>query len=733
MRVETRTVADDGVQGGTVVTATGTPVEDESVVTPTQVSNLQVSAGDGSLEVSWTAASVAPNGYSVRWREKGPGNALTPVNRVTGTSFTIPDLINGQEYVVRVETRTAADDGVQGGTVVTATGTPVEEEVAPPPPPTPTPPVVDERGLPRVSIEDASAMEGDDLEFRVTLSKAVRYRVKVYWATRPGTARANRDYKSAAGAVVFRPGVTERRIRVETREDDHNDPDETMQVRLSSPRGVLIADGIATGTINNWDALPVAWLARFGRAMTEQALEGIEQRLTAPREAGTQGTVAGMTLDSLGLFADGASARPPAGDVSGEGSREMLGGDLLTTSNFTHTGAMDEAGGSLAFWGRGARADFRGLDGMVNLDGQTETVTLGADYARDQWLTGVMLTSSRGTGGYQGVASGEVEVSLNAAIPYGSYRFSDRLDVWGAVGRGAGALTLTPEGEGSIKADLDWSMVSAGLRGGLFGAAGHGPAVTLVSDVLWSRTGSGRVEAGEEHSSLASSEADTSRLRLGLEGSWAVTLGNIGAVTPKLEAGVRHDDGDAEQGFGVEVGGGLAWTLPALGVTFDVSGRTLVTHEDDGQEAHGFSAALNFDPSAASTRGFTLNLRQDIGGPSSGGVQALFASELPGIGGMGGAVGSRWTLETAYGLAACDDRFTLSPIFGLAASDTSVDFHLGWQLMPELSEDVLNLSLTFKVTRRELLDVGTVNSIDSISTLEQGPEHGVHMEVSARW
>ncbi len=711
VRVETRTAADDGVQGGTVVTTTGTPVEEKSVVTPTQVSNLQVSAGDGSLEVSWTAASVAPNGYSVRWREKGPGNTLTPVNRVTGTSFTIPDLINDQEYVVRVETRTTADDGIQVGTVMTATGTPVEDEVAPPPPPpTPTPPAVDERGLPRVSIEDASAMEGDDLEFRVVLSKAVQHRVKVYWATRPGTARANRDYKSAAGAVVFRPGVTERRIRVRTMEDSHNDPDETMQVRLSSPRGVLIEDGIATGMINNWDALPVAWLARFGRAVTEQALEGIEQRLTAPREAGTRGTLAGITLAGL------------------------------TTSNFTHTGAMDASGGSLAFWGRGARADFRGLDGVVHLDGQTETVTLGADYARDEWLTGVMLTSSRGTGGYQGVASGEVEVSLNAAIPYGSYRFSERLDVWGAVGRGTGVLTLTPEGEGSIEADLDWSMVSAGLRGGLFGAAGHGPAVTLVSDVLWSRTGSGRVEAGEGHSSLASSEADTSRLRLGLEGSWAVTLGNVGAVTPKLEAGVRHDDGDAEQGFGMEIGGGLAWTLPALGVTFDVSGRTLVTHEDAGQEAHGFSAALNFDPSAASTRGFTLNLRQDIGGPSSGGVQALFASELPGVGdtGMGGgstgtSAGTRWMLETAYGLAAYGDKFTLSPSFGLAASDTSVDFHIGWQLMPELSEDALNLSLTFKVTRRELLDVGTVNSIDSIGTLEQGPEHGVQMEVSARW
>ncbi len=105
--------------------------EDTAPITPTEVSNLQVSAGDGSLLVSWTAASSAPNGYSVRWRERGPGNALSPVNEVDGTSFTISDLTNGQEYVVRVETRNATDTGVQVGTVVTITGTPVALDTAP--------------------------------------------------------------------------------------------------------------------------------------------------------------------------------------------------------------------------------------------------------------------------------------------------------------------------------------------------------------------------------------------------------------------------------------------------------------------------------------------------------------------------------------------------------------------------------------------------------------------------
>ncbi len=878
---------------------------------PTRVSDLQVTAGDGSLEVSWTAASEAPNGYSVRWREKGPGTVLTPANEVTGTTFTIPDLTNGVTYVVRVETRNVANDGVQPTTFVTGTGTPVAEVVLVM---LDTPvvtvragdgqltanwadvanaaeyelqwkpstvaswddtgvssvypatsgtrisgltnneaygvrvraraadgsmthtdslwssvaqgrPVADERSrsrfsqVPRVSIADAEPVaEGQNLIFQVTLSRAVRYRVKVYWATRPGTATANRDYKSAAGAVVFRPGVTQRRIRVKTLNDAHDDPNETMKVRLSSPRGVLIADGVATGMIINSDAMPTAWLARFGRTVTEQALEGVGQRLTAPREAGTEANLAGLTLlDSAGGKANAwASAGQVSGEMSGvpaglpvggvfnstpldgspaSGAGRALfsggsmsgmfggsaqgggalgggfvgsaasaargsapfGGNALTRSSFTQTGAMDEDGGSLAFWGRGAQSVFRGMDGSMSLDGEVETATLGVDYAREQWLAGVALAYSQGAGGYRESEAGlgDVKTTLSAAIPYASYRFSERLDVWGAVGRGVGTLTLTPQDEGGIETDLDWSMVSAGLRGGLLGAEGRGAAVSVVSDAFWSRTGSARMEAGmeagERHSSLAASQADVSRLRLGLEGSWALDLGRAGGLMPKLEAGVRHDGGDAEQGFGVEVGGGVAWRVPALGLTLDVSGRTLLTHEDDGQEAYGFSAALGYDPRPETTRGFTLNLRQDVGGPSSGGVQALFVSELPGVGmGSGASLGSRWNLETSYGMAVSDDRFTLSPSFGLGVSETAIDYSLGWELVPQPSETALDFTLTLKATRREPLDVGSASSTwfdtgvggDGVGSgfdtgqqngSELGPEHGVSIGVTARW
>ena len=90
-----------------------------SAAVPTQASDLQVAAADRSLNVSWTAATTAPNGYSVRWRPTGPGTTLTDANTVFGTSFIIPDLTPGTAYLVRLETRNFANDGLEADTAVT--------------------------------------------------------------------------------------------------------------------------------------------------------------------------------------------------------------------------------------------------------------------------------------------------------------------------------------------------------------------------------------------------------------------------------------------------------------------------------------------------------------------------------------------------------------------------------------------------------------------------------------
>ena len=85
---------------------------------PETVKDLEVTAGNKSLKVTWKAANYAQNGYRVRWREKGVG-ALLGKETVTGTSFTIPDLTNGTSYVVRVDTRNNGNGDDVPGTGIT--------------------------------------------------------------------------------------------------------------------------------------------------------------------------------------------------------------------------------------------------------------------------------------------------------------------------------------------------------------------------------------------------------------------------------------------------------------------------------------------------------------------------------------------------------------------------------------------------------------------------------------
>ncbi|MYB11975.1 MAG: autotransporter outer membrane beta-barrel domain-containing protein [Rhodospirillaceae bacterium] len=312
-----------------------------------------------------------------------------------------------------------------------------------------------------------------------------------------------------------------------------------------------------------------------------------------------------------------------------------------------------------------------------------------------------------------------MEASLTAAIPYGAWQASERLKLWGAAGYGSGEVTLkTPDQ--TLSADTSWLMAAAGMRGDLLvPPPGSGPALALTSDALWARTSS------DDTRELRATESDVTRLRLGLEGSWHVALENGGQLTPKLEIGARHDGGDAETGFGVELGGGIAWTDPALGLSLDLSGRTLLAHEDGAFRDRGYAASLSYDPAPATKRGPTLSMRQAFGGQATGGLDALFANASleertagAGSGAGGSDATSRWSMEAAYGFPVFGDRFTGSPHVGLGLATAARDYSLGWRLSPE-SRSAPDLSFGLKATRRE--------------SDAARPEHTVGVEFTSRW
>ena len=435
----------------------------------------------------------------------------------------------------------------------------------------------------------------------------------------------------------------------------------------------------------------------------------------------------------------------------GAQSRSMTAREALLGSSFTATGEKDGTGGSMAFWGRMAQSSFDGREGTFSLDGEATAAMLGADYARGRWLVGMALMQSSGEGGYRDTdpggnvcadldmedvdpppdlcngavreGDGKVEATLTAALPYAAIQASERLKLWGAAGYGTGEVTLKPEVGGSLSSDIAWTMAAAGLRGDVIAppAEGSGPALAVTSDALWARTSSDKTHE------LAASDSDVTRLRLGLEGSYRIATEGGGHLTPKLEAGMRHDGGDAETGFGVELGGGLAWVDPALGLSLDVSGRTLIAHGNDDLKDRGYAASLAFDPDPATKRGPSLTLTQDWGGQAKGGLDALFTPQTLDRRGGSGEAAARWRAEAAWGFPAFSGRFTGSPHVGLGLATGARDYSVGWRLTPaapsagsgQANANAPDISFGVKATRRE-------NDWTE-------PEHSVGFEAVARW
>ena len=276
--------------------------------------------------------------------------------------------------------------------------------------------------------------------------------------------------------------------------------------------------------------------------------------------------------------------------------------DLLSGSEFeTATAPTGAGGGVLTIWGQGAYGRFEGQDGDMSTDGEVAGGTLGVDYARGRWLTGMALSHSTGWGSYGQAEAreGEVTGSLTGAWPYvGVAVVPERLTLWVAGGYGLGSQTLTPAGDEEMETPLALLAGAAGMRGTVVPAAvAGGFSLSMNADGLLLRA------TTEAVAGLAAATVDVDRLRVGLEGSYAAALGGGALLTPTVEVGVRRDGGAAETGFGMDVGGGLRFTHPGPGLSLALSGRVLVLHETEDLVAWGASGSLAWDPDPGSQLG----------------------------------------------------------------------------------------------------------------------------------
>ena len=115
----------------------------------------------------------------------------------------------------------------------------------PPPPPT-------------ISISNGQAIEGQAVNFTISLSHVTDHDVTVTYSTQQGTATGmGVDYSGTTGTTVtILAGQTSANISINTRPENLVEPNETFFVNLSNPVGGSIADGQGVGTIVNDDVAP---------------------------------------------------------------------------------------------------------------------------------------------------------------------------------------------------------------------------------------------------------------------------------------------------------------------------------------------------------------------------------------------------------------------------------------------------------------------------------------------
>ena len=592
-----------------------------------------------------------------------------------------------------------------------------------------------------IRIDNTTGDEDDGwLDFSVSLSRAYTEYVCFDFETlTTGTATEGADYgKRPKVNDWIRPGATQTTAFVRIVDDSVSDSGETVKVKISNARlcndaskTVTIANAEATGTITNADHIPQAWLARFGRTVADQVIDAVDGRLGAARRPGVEATLAGRSIagapggdEPRQSMAEDAASRVRLeamsnwlrGDVGLSGSSVVSERDLLAATAFSMSG-MAKDGGSVAVWGRGAIARFDGRENRLSVDGEVANVMLGADWSGGALTAGLMLSHARGSGSYRGESDGEVESTLTGIYPYGRYAASERVTVWGVAGYGAGSLVLTQEDDAAKETDMDLMMAAVGLRGVAVKAPeSGGPELAIKSDAMVVRTTSDAVQG------LEAATAEVTRLRLGLEGSWRVVAGGGGEFVPRLEIGVRHDGGDAETGFGVDIGGGLAWSDRARGITAEVSGRGLLTHASSGFREHGFAGSLTWDPRPDSERGLKLTLRQAVGAEAKGGVDALLSrGTMAGLAANDNGDGRRrWEVKFGYGFGMFEGRFTATPEIGLGLSEAGRDYSLGWRLT-RAGSGAGSLDLSVEARRRE-------SANDDVP-----PEHGIGFAATARW
>ena len=465
-----------------------------------------------------------------------------------------------------------------------------------------------------------------------------------------------------------------------TAEQDADSDDET----------VTLGFGNLTATLTIIDAEGNVIRARFRRLnneiLSKHALTLADVTIaavTSRQEAGP--TCAGQaTTGSLGGSSSLAEILTANVQTLMTGSLNLK--QLLGTSSFRLRLTEDGSGagpGCLTLWGQG---DYRNLSSgdSQNLDWNGDLVTgqVGADaLLRPDLRAGLAVSWSDGAFDYTDRTTGDpfggdYSSRMVSVHPYLTWWSPMGLDLWATGGYGQGEIEINDEEDGSYSSDTTLRLASVGASGPLLSEAGLLPGGTTTLR-LKAQASLAQMEVEGNGSLLQEQTIDAQRLRLALEGSHERPLASGGSLTPSFEVGLRHDGGDGATGTGLELGGGLRYIDPALGLTVEGRGRVLSSYDDTYKE-WGASGLIRLDPGAAG-QGLAFSLVPSYGQTASG-VQRLWDQGLPQGASATQAPTGRLAAEVGYGLAAFAGQGLVTPYGAVMLGGGTQQYRVGSRL-----------------------------------------------------
>ena len=500
----------------------------------------------------------------------------------------------------------------------------------------------------------------------------------------------------------------------------------TITYNLCPASGCAVADE-STEPDRESRALAMKFaLAGFGREVGGNVVDMIGER-AAMNGAGPAETYVALggrplDLDSLG-FGDGAGggasgwfssamellgvnldgqdglaweAARATGLSSGDLNFDLLPNarDLLTGSSFEVALGGEDGGapGAWTLWGVGGDMDAFGgrPDERFSMDGEVFAGHIGLDYRfSGSMLAGVIVSRSKGDVDYRFSGpvgdDGGIEMQLTSAHPYLHWSPFHGLGVWGSVGFGRGNAKLADE-KGAVETGISMRMTALGARQELMPIGRFGLAIKADAFLV-------QMEA-DEHEDLPAVAADTSRMRLALEGSRSFEFEGGSLLTGTLELGGLADAGDAETGAGAEVGAGLAYQHPG-GIDIQAHGHMLITHEESEFEQWGASLAITFDWGPQG-EGLFFALVPTWGAPATG-AEGMWETARVAENFLAGETEQGMNLDTrvGYGMNLPNGHGLLT-VFGEMGKPTGAPPHLrlGTQLARlETEQSAMNLEI----------------------------------------